>query len=322
MSFMLAEVFQLQVVTVYVLLKYAIHVRHNGSSTNQTSHSSGPVSNMQEENPLSEQQLSLWYRVVVGCIDMVHHIHMLLWSSLRLNVTTLVILLHLQYLYQEISSTWKRYKDFKFVVHLLNFGPVQCSTSLCAICWDVLGTHRLLPCGHGFHRNCLLQWIPQSCSCPVCRKGLLDYVQQPTLTVLTPNELSISNMEHTNSCTTQHSVHNSSQTFSHSSEENFKDFSPEAALNSPLPNANSCAFYQVNKHSFYLEEEDDESSDETDPLSNKRKGLLPPQRNFSRESNRSLKTSFSSSGLLTGPLQVDLDLHNDFLHASSNQQLK
>ena len=39
----------------------------------------------------------------------------------------------------------------------------------CSICYDVIHQPYPLPCAHIFHRTCILQWLTQNPTCPVCR---------------------------------------------------------------------------------------------------------------------------------------------------------
>lgn len=41
----------------------------------------------------------------------------------------------------------------------------------CPICFESIGKldKKILPCGHGFHTNCLLHWFVTADTCPVCR---------------------------------------------------------------------------------------------------------------------------------------------------------
>lgn len=44
--------------------------------------------------------------------------------------------------------------------------------TLCAICKDIAGVGesiKKLPCGHGYHGDCILPWLGSKNSCPVCR---------------------------------------------------------------------------------------------------------------------------------------------------------
>ena len=45
----------------------------------------------------------------------------------------------------------------------------------CPVCYDAMDTEnsvKLVACGHCFHRECILRWIPHRRSCPLCNKQL------------------------------------------------------------------------------------------------------------------------------------------------------
>ena len=47
-----------------------------------------------------------------------------------------------------------------------------CSNSVCAICIDdyIVGENLLIcPCGHGYHKECLRQWLRRKNVCPLCK---------------------------------------------------------------------------------------------------------------------------------------------------------
>jgi len=44
----------------------------------------------------------------------------------------------------------------------------------CAICRDVLGSAKRLPCGHIFHMHCLREWVQNYVTCPICRAVCLS----------------------------------------------------------------------------------------------------------------------------------------------------
>jgi len=51
----------------------------------------------------------------------------------------------------------------------------HCALSSCTICQDAVQKGDILsqlPCQHGFHRGCLLQWLQLHNSCPLCRASL------------------------------------------------------------------------------------------------------------------------------------------------------
>jgi len=45
--------------------------------------------------------------------------------------------------------------------------------SECSICFEPLKTlYAALPCGHVYHSDCILKWLTDHRSCPVCRKKM------------------------------------------------------------------------------------------------------------------------------------------------------
>lgn len=56
--------------------------------------------------------------------------------------------------------------------------PITCSpcetkydTDECFICLNLLTPQALiLPCGHIYHTNCILDWFDRNMNCPTCRK--------------------------------------------------------------------------------------------------------------------------------------------------------
>jgi len=46
---------------------------------------------------------------------------------------------------------------------------------LCSICYSKGGSHRVdLPCGHNFHKKCILPWIQENNTCPLCRSYVIQ----------------------------------------------------------------------------------------------------------------------------------------------------
>ncbi|ETW00452.1 hypothetical protein H310_07077 [Aphanomyces invadans] len=56
---------------------------------------------------------------------------------------------------------------------------LQIQTTSCSICWDSVTDNRgkcnaahHLPCGHGFHLQCIREWMKRDSTCPLCRRSL------------------------------------------------------------------------------------------------------------------------------------------------------
>lgn len=43
----------------------------------------------------------------------------------------------------------------------------------CAVCLEQLIVASKAPCGHLYHKECLLQWMRHSNTCPLCRRDIL-----------------------------------------------------------------------------------------------------------------------------------------------------
>ena len=39
----------------------------------------------------------------------------------------------------------------------------------CPICLEELINELVMPCGHQFHTNCILDWFEKNKNCPICR---------------------------------------------------------------------------------------------------------------------------------------------------------
>ena len=112
-------------------------------------------------------------------VDLAHHLHMLLWSNIFLSMASLVIIMQLRYLTNEIQRKFKKHRNYLWVLnHMEKNYPLatpedlQHNSDNCAICWEKMDTARKLPCSHLFHNSCLQSWLEQDTSCPTCRLAL------------------------------------------------------------------------------------------------------------------------------------------------------
>uniref|UniRef100_A0A3Q2PGK3 E3 ubiquitin-protein ligase AMFR n=1 Tax=Fundulus heteroclitus TaxID=8078 RepID=A0A3Q2PGK3_FUNHE len=112
-------------------------------------------------------------------LDLMHHIHMLLFGNIWLSMASLVIFMQLRYLFHEVQRRIRRHKNYLRVINnmearfaVATAEELAANDDDCAICWDAMLTARKLPCGHLFHNSCLRSWLEQDTSCPTCRTSL------------------------------------------------------------------------------------------------------------------------------------------------------
>ncbi|XP_023603279.1 E3 ubiquitin-protein ligase AMFR isoform X2 [Myotis lucifugus] len=112
-------------------------------------------------------------------LDLMHHIHMLLFGNIWLSMASLVIFMQLRYLFHEVQRRIRRHKNYLHVVGNMEARfavatpeELAVNNDDCAICWDSMQAARKLPCGHLFHNSCLRSWLEQDTSCPTCRMSL------------------------------------------------------------------------------------------------------------------------------------------------------
>ncbi|KAM4639898.1 E3 ubiquitin-protein ligase AMFR isoform 4-T4 [Amazona ochrocephala] len=112
-------------------------------------------------------------------LDLMHHIHMLLFGNIWLSMASLVIFMQLRYLFHEVQRRIRRHKNYLRVVGNMEARfavatpeELAANNDDCAICWDSMQSARKLPCGHFFHNSCLRSWLEQDTSCPTCRMSL------------------------------------------------------------------------------------------------------------------------------------------------------
>lgn len=103
--------------------------------------------------------VELGFEVSTLFIDLLHHIHMLVWSNIFLSMASLVIVMQLRYLIHEIQRKVKKHRNYLWVLnHMEKTYPLATAEDLsqnsdnCAICWEKMDTARKLPCSHLFHK--------------------------------------------------------------------------------------------------------------------------------------------------------------------------
>lgn len=165
-AFMVAECILLIVRTLYVITRYCIYlwdITHEG---------------LWEKRGRYVYMTELVFELSELVIDMVHHIHMLVWGNMFLTMASLVICMQLRLLFYQLQHKVKSHRNYLRVLQLMNMYPeisgmdILVEESTCAICWEHLEIGRCLPCSHVFHASCLLAWLHQDLSCPTCRHKL------------------------------------------------------------------------------------------------------------------------------------------------------
>lgn len=166
-AFMTAECMLVTVRTGHVIIRYSIHLwdlNHEGTWENKSS-------NIYYTDFILE--------LVILCLDLMHHIHMLLFGNIWLSMASLVIFMQLRYLFHEVQRRIRRHKNYLRVIDNMESrfavatpDELVANNDDCAICWDSMTTARKLPCGHLFHNSCLRSWLEQDTSCPTCRMSL------------------------------------------------------------------------------------------------------------------------------------------------------
>ncbi|XP_071316650.1 E3 ubiquitin-protein ligase AMFR-like [Trachinotus anak] len=166
-AFMAAECMLVTLRTTHVMFRYSIHlwdVNQEGSWENKSSYI---------------YYTDLLMELLLLGLDLLHHIHMLLFSNIWLSMASLVIFMQLRFLVQEVQKRIRRHHNYLRVLRnmetrfsVASAEELAANNDDCAICWDVMSSARKLPCGHLFHSSCLRSWLEQDTSCPTCRMSL------------------------------------------------------------------------------------------------------------------------------------------------------
>jgi autocrine motility factor receptor len=172
-AFMGAECFILAIRTLHVLIRYGMFLYDMRQ---------GAINN---DSISWDKRGSIAYYTEFGfdlaalLVDLAHHLHMLLWSNIFLSMASLVIIMQLRYLANEIQRKFKKHRNYLWVLKhmeknykLATADDLQQNSDNCAICWEKMLTARKLPCSHLFHESCLQSWLEQDQSCPTCRLAL------------------------------------------------------------------------------------------------------------------------------------------------------
>jgi PREDICTED: autocrine motility factor receptor-like len=99
-AFMAAECSLVAVRTLYVFVRYAIHLwdlNYEGVWENRASYA---------------YYTEFFFELTLLFIDLLHHIHMLLWSPISLSMASLVILMQLRYLFYEIQRRIRKHNNY------------------------------------------------------------------------------------------------------------------------------------------------------------------------------------------------------------------
>ncbi|XP_053305284.1 E3 ubiquitin-protein ligase AMFR [Spea bombifrons] len=167
LAFMAAECILVTTRTAHVVLRYVIHLW-----------------DLNHEGTWEGKGTYVYYTDFVMelghlSVDLMHHIHMLLFGNIWLSMASLVIFMQLRHLFHELQRRLRRHKNYLRVVgnmeaHFSVATPeeLEANNDDCAICWDSMQSARKLPCGHLFHNSCLRSWLEQDTSCPTCRMSL------------------------------------------------------------------------------------------------------------------------------------------------------
>ncbi|XP_067104991.1 E3 ubiquitin-protein ligase AMFR [Osmerus mordax] len=167
LSFMAAECLLVTVRTGHVIMRYSIHLwdlNHPGTW---------------ESKGTYVYYTDFIMELTMLSLDLMHHIHMLLFGNIWLSMASLVIFMQLRYLFHEVQRRIRRHKNYLRVIDnmearfaVATAEELTANNDDCAICWDAMQTARKLPCGHLFHNSCLRSWLEQDTSCPTCRMSL------------------------------------------------------------------------------------------------------------------------------------------------------
>ncbi|XP_065064937.1 E3 ubiquitin-protein ligase AMFR-like isoform X2 [Rhopilema esculentum] len=173
-GFMLAECILLGLECLHILAKYMIQM----------------VDLARDENWENKTTLSyyvdLFFECLIHGIDLLHHLHMLLWSNVFLSMASLVLYWNIRTIFSDLKKKLRKHQRYRKIIKnvqerfaLVDEDELAQFEDNCAICWDGMKSARKLPCSHIFHQSCLCSWLQQDTSCPTCRMSLAELMDLP-----------------------------------------------------------------------------------------------------------------------------------------------
>lgn len=167
-AFMAAECVLVQVSVLHVAARYALQLREADVA--------GPLA----------YYTHLIFDSVALVVELLHVLHMVVFSNMLVSMASLVLLMQLRHLLHELQARLRRHRLYsELATHMSRNYPmaskeeVEKNQDNCAICWEPMKEARKLPCSHLFHNSCLCQWVQQDASCPTCRRALAGAARAP-----------------------------------------------------------------------------------------------------------------------------------------------
>jgi len=144
------------------------------------------IQTLRREQPWEERGSTLYYsdmacEVSVQLLTLVHLLHVWYHYGLSLSLLDLFLFLHARQMLVGVYRNLLAVRTYRRSVFELNArfpdaSPAELERSnddVCSICRDTMEQAKKLPCGHLFHRTCLIQWVEHASFCPTCRAPLL-----------------------------------------------------------------------------------------------------------------------------------------------------
>lgn len=107
--------------TLHVILRYGMHVMEARGDQEVISTGAPPMA--VNSTPSRDRRTPAAYYTELGfelaalIVDLLHHLHMLLWSNIFLSMASLVICMQLRYLFHEIQRRVKKHRNYLWVLN-------------------------------------------------------------------------------------------------------------------------------------------------------------------------------------------------------------